>query len=136
MAIDEIRARYLRDKVLTASPAQRVVMLYDRLGLDLTLAQAGIAEDPFAAGAHLSHAMQIVAELQSSLDISAGGPAANLSSIYGYLINQIIAIRGGDHDRLPGIASIVSTLRDAWAQAAEQLANEPNVTAAAGAWVG
>ena len=79
MAIDEIRARYLRDKVLTASPAQRVVMLYDRLGLDLTLAQAGIADDPFAAGAHLSHAMQIVAELQSSLDVNAGGPAVNLS---------------------------------------------------------
>ena len=85
--------------------------------------------------AHLSHAMQIVAELQSSLDISAGGPAANLSSIYGYLINEIIAIRGGDHDRLPGIASIVSTLRDAWAQAA-RTREGANVTAVVGAWVG
>lgn len=136
MAVDELRARYLRDQVMTASPAQRVVMLYDRLGLDLTLAQAGMADDPFAAGAHLSHAMQIVAELQSSLDISAGGPAINLSSIYGFVMNEIITIRGGDHARLPGIATIVATLRDAWAQASEQLANEPTAQAAAGAWVG
>jgi flagellar secretion chaperone FliS len=136
MAVDELRARYMRDRVMTASPAQRVVMLYDRLGLDLTLAQAGMADDPFAAGAHLSHAMQIVAELQSSLDISAGGPAVNLSSIYGFVMNEIITIRGGDHARLPGIATIVATLRDAWAQAAEQLANEPTAQAAAGAWVG
>lgn len=136
MAVDELRARYLRDRVMTASPAQRVVMLYDRLGLDLTLAQAGIADDPFAAGAHLSHAMQIVAELQSSLDIAAGGPAVNLASIYGYVMNEIILIRGGDHARLPNIAGIVATLRGAWAQAAQQLANEPIAPAAAGAWVG
>lgn len=150
MAADEVRARYLRDRVLTASPAQRVVMLYDRLGLDLTLAQAaltdgsnaadavpGATRDVVAAGTHLGHAMQVVAELQSSLDTSAGGPAANLASLYAFLVGELVAIRGGAVDKLPAVAEMVSTLRDAWAQAAQAVTAEPSsVRAAAGAWVG
>ncbi len=150
MAADEVRTRYLRDRVLTASPAQRVVMLYDRLGLDLTLAQAALtdgsnapdavpdaAPDVVAAGAHLGHALQVVAELQASLDSSAGGPAANLASLYAFLVGEIIAIRGGAAERLPAVAEIVGTLRDAWAQAAQSLSSEArSVSAAAGAWVG
>lgn len=150
MAADEVRARYLRDRVMTASPAQRVVMLYDRLGLDLTLAQAalsdatnateavaGAAADPVAAGTHLAHAMQVVAELQASLDTSAGGPAANLASLYAFLVGELVAIRGGAYEKLPAVAEIVATLRDAWAQAAQAVAPEPRTApAAAGAWVG
>jgi flagellar protein FliS len=136
MAVDDLRARYLRDKVMTASPAQRIVMLYDRLGLDLTMAAANIAEDPAGSGAYLSHAMQIIAELQTSLDVTVGGPAENLSNIYAYVMTELIAIRGGAHDKLANVASIIATLRDAWAQAAEQLAAEPAARASAGAWVG
>ena len=89
--MDEARARYLRDRVLTATPAQRVVMLYDRLGLDLT--QAVATEDAIAAGAHIGHASQVVAELLGSLDVTAGGPADNLAAIYGYLLRELTAIR-------------------------------------------
>lgn len=138
MPADEVRARYLRDRVLTATPAQRVVMLYDRLRLDLTLAQAvRDDEDVFTFGTHIGHALQVVVELQTSLDASAGGPADNLASIYSYLITELIAIRGGALERLGAIAEIVSTLRDAWAQAAEHLAPQAGpAPATAGAWVG
>lgn len=136
MAADELRARFLRDKVMTASPAQRVVMIYDRLNLDLTRA-ATAADDPAEAGAHLAHAMQIVTELQSSLDISAGGPADSLASIYGYLLRELITIRGGQLQRLPAVIEMVAGLRQAWAAAAEQVVREPaQLGAAAGAWVG
>jgi flagellar secretion chaperone FliS len=138
MAADDVRARYLSDRVLTATPAQRVVMLYDRLGLDLALAQGAADAEPHVAADHLRHALEVVAELHSSLDVSAGGPAENLSSIYAYLLRELLAARGGESERLPAIAEIVTTLRAAWNAAAEQLTNTaPDVEAptAAGAWV-
>lgn len=137
MSADELRARYLRDKVMTASPAQRVVMLYDRLGLDLNRAASAPADQPAEAGIHLGHAMQIVAELQSSLEVTAGGPADNLVAIYGYLLRELIAIRSGDPARLPAVIEMVAGLRQAWAAAAEQVVREPaSLGLAAGAWVG
>ncbi|MCU1659904.1 MAG: Flagellar protein FliS, partial [Pseudonocardiales bacterium] len=85
MAADDARARYLRDRVLTATPAQRVVMLYDRLALDLGLAStvaasavgisavgtSAVDTDRHAVAAHLSHALEVVAELHASLDLTA-----------------------------------------------------------------
>jgi flagellar secretion chaperone FliS len=137
VAADELRARFLRDKVMTASPAQRVVMLYDRLTLDLTRAATGGPGELAETGAHLAHAMQIVTELQSSLDTSGGGPADNLSSIYDFLLRELIAIRGGQLQRLPAVIEMVTGLRQAWAAAAEQVVREPaQLGAAAGAWVG
>lgn len=134
---DDLRARFLRDRVMTATPAQRVVMLYDRLALDLARAAEVAAHDT----ADLDHAVQIVVELRSSLDESAGGPADNLASIYGYLLRELIAIRGGAGDSLPKVSAVVETLRQAWTQAAEQLAagvgasGQPQGAVVTGAWV-
>lgn len=137
MALDAARARYLRDRVLTASPAQRVVMLYDRLGLDLS--RAASADERGVAGEHLTHAMQVVAELRASLDLTAGGPAENLASIYAFLLNQLIAAQAGDLSQIDAIRGIVSSLREAWVQASDQLVSSspgPAGTVAAGRWVG
>jgi flagellar protein FliS len=135
MPTDEVRARYLRDRVLTASPAQRIVMLYDRLGLDLTLADN--ADEPAATRQHLGHAMQVVAELRASLDLSAGGPAENLASLYGFLLGELVAAQRGDTARLRPLQGIVASLREAWAQAEEQVtAPETPAGAYAGNWVG
>ena len=130
MNTDELRTRYLRERVLTASPAQRVVMLYDRLTLDLTRAAAASTAQP---SEHIDHAMQIVAELRSSLHESVGQPGDNLAAIYGYLLRELIAIRGGATARLAGITEIVETLRSAWTIAAQQIADTAPL--AAGAWV-
>lgn len=119
---------------MTATPAQRIVMLYDRLGLDLT--RANDSTDAHDRGQHLSHAMEVLAELRASLDITAGGPAENLASIYGYLLRELVAARGGDTARLTSVRSMVSSLRDAWAQAGELAATTTAPVAAAGSWVG
>jgi flagellar protein FliS len=131
--VDEVRERYLRDRVMTATPAQRVVMLYDRLGLDLTLAEG--TGDTVSASTHLGHAMQVVAELHASLNVSAGGPADNLASIYTYLLQELLAARAGESARVTGVRMIVTELREAWAQASEQVSTQA-ASAAAGAWVG
>lgn len=132
----DMRARYLNQRVLTATPGQRVVMLYDRLSLDLTRAADIYATDPsdtFAAGQALDHAMAIVAELAGSLRATPNSPADNLASIYTYLLRELTAVRGGATARLAGIATIVGTLREAWATA---VAATATTGSAAGAWVG
>jgi flagellar secretion chaperone FliS len=131
MNADELRTRDLRERVLTASPAQRVVMLYDRLTLDLTRAAAGSAARP---NEHIDHALQIVAELRASLDESVGQPGENLAAIYGYLLRELIAVRGGETARLAGVTEIVETLRFAWTKIANQLSVDA-APLAAGAWV-
>jgi flagellar protein FliS len=132
--VDDVRARYLRDRVLTASPAQRVVMLYDRMLLDLRL--AATAEDPYVAGTNVSHAVQILAELQGSLDHRHGGPAENLSAIYGYLIGSLLQARiSGDLTGLDRYIAMIADLRLAWAQAATADSTSP-AAGTATAWVG
>ena len=43
MSAASLRARYIGDTVTTASPQRLLVMLYDRLALDLERAQAALA---------------------------------------------------------------------------------------------
>jgi flagellar protein FliS len=134
---DELRLRYLRERVLTASPAQRVAMLYDRLALDLTrAANTDAAGDPASVpevNAALDHAVAILAELLSSLDQSAGDVADNLAGLYGYLLRELLAVRGGRRELLGPATAIVETLRTAWAGAADAMAaGAPTV---AGRWV-
>jgi flagellar protein FliS len=132
----DMRARYLNQRVLTATPGQRVVMLYDRLALDLTRAADIYATDPtdtFSAGQSIDHAMAIVAELTGSLRPTPDSPSDNLASIYTYLLRELSAVRGGAVSRLAGAASIVSTLREAWVAA---VASTATASAAPGARVG
>lgn len=118
--MDDFRNRYLQDRVLTASPTQRVVMLYDRLLLDLARARA--AQDATNAGPHLAHAALIVAELHDSLDHSVGGPVANLVDLYSYLLRELLTAQAGNEcaaDSLATIEQISTQLRDTWATVAQ-----------------
>lgn len=129
--MDEARNRYLRDRVLTASPAQRVVLLFDRLVLDLERARS--SDDAAGAGQAIGHAGQIVAELMSSLDVTAGGPAQNLAQLYGFLINELVAARGEPSTRIDALIPIVTDLRDAFAYAAAATASTAASQAASAA---
>ncbi|RBY79623.1 flagellar export chaperone FliS [Geodermatophilus sp. TF02-6] len=124
MSAAALRARYLGDSVATASPQQLLVMLYDRLALDLERAQAALAEgDRTAAGEELQHAQDIVFELRSSLQVDAweGGP--RLASLYSWLIGELVQANvRGDRNRVASCRQVVEPLRDAWRQAAASLA--------------
>ncbi|GAB3681696.1 flagellar export chaperone FliS [Angustibacter aerolatus] len=117
-------ARYSGDTVATASPAKLVVLLYDRLLLDLTRAQqAQELGDRHLANAQLSHAQDIVAELLSSLDTTKWDGAAGLSSIYTFLLAELTRANvSGDPRRTAGCITVIRPLADAWTQAAAQLA--------------
>ncbi|WP_199422595.1 flagellar export chaperone FliS [Actinotalea solisilvae] len=118
-----VRTRYVDDTVATASPAKLLTMLYDRLVLDLTRAEAEQrAGNRGAAGPHLTHAQDIVGELASTLDVSAWDGAPRLLSIYTFLLTELVSANvAGDPERTAACRALVEPLADAWHQAADQL---------------
>jgi flagellar protein FliS len=121
-----LRARYLAEAVATASPGQLVVMLYDRLVIDLTHAEEALRTgNREVAADRLLHAQDIVAELRGTLDLTAWDGAADLARLYGFVLIELInANVRRDAERVAGCRHLVEPLRDAWrdALAATQLA--------------
>ncbi|WP_138760339.1 flagellar export chaperone FliS [Modestobacter altitudinis] len=127
MSAASLRARYVNNSIATASPHQLLVMLYDRLALDLERGHTAMAAgDREQASAQLQHAQEIILELQASLrvDIWDGGP--RLSALYAWLLSELIrANTKGDLRRVADCRKIVEPLRDAWTEAAASLATSP-----------
>ena len=121
--------RYLSDSLSTASPATLLVMLWDRLVLDLQRAEdAQRAEDRETAHTNLIHAQDIVRELQVGLDVEKweGGPG--LMALYTWMVQELVAANlSGDADRTAAVrVDLVEPLAEAWRQAAlETLTGAP-----------
>jgi flagellar protein FliS len=128
MSAASLRARYMGDTVTTASPQRLLVMLYDRLALDLERAQTAMATgDREEGSAQLQHAQEIVLELLSSLQVDAweGGP--RLAALYNWLIGEMMRANvKADANRVASCLQVVEPLRDAWRQAAASLASSPS----------
>ncbi|MDK3257415.1 flagellar export chaperone FliS [Blastococcus capsensis] len=124
MSAASLRARYLGDAVATSSPQQVLVMLYDRLALDLERAQHAVATgDRQEVSEQLQHAQAIVYELLASLRVDAweGGP--RLASLYNWLISELVQANVKlDGNRISSCRQVVEPLRDAWRQATTSLA--------------
>jgi flagellar protein FliS len=127
MSAATLRNRYLGDAVSTASPQRLLVMLYDRLALDLERAESALTTgDREQANGLLQHAQDIVLELQSSLQVESweGGP--RLSALYTWLHGELVRANiKGDLRRVGDCRKIVEPLRDAWREAAASLASSP-----------
>jgi flagellar protein FliS len=125
MSATPLRSRYLGDAVSTASPQQLLVMLYDRLALDLERGRAAlVAKDHPEANEQLQHAQAIVLELLSSLQVDAweGGP--RLAALYQWLHTELLTANlRKDANRVSSCLQVVEPLRDAWRQAAASLAS-------------
>jgi flagellar protein FliS len=122
-----MRARYLGDTVTTASAPRLLVMLYDRLLLDMAQGESALrGGDRQAASASLLHAQDIVVELRGTLDVTAWDGAAGLAQLYGFLLTELIQANvRADADRVAGCRAVVGPLAEAWREAAL-----PGVTAA------
>jgi flagellar protein FliS len=111
---------YRESSVMTASPTQLVVMLYD--GAGRFLRQAEIAADEGAwrhAGDRLDKADAILDELLVTLDMGAGEVAERLQGIYVFCKRLLIEARlEQDIERIRKTASLLSDLRAAWAEIA------------------
>lgn len=115
---------YRANAVLTASPGQLVLMLYDGALKALALAQEGFAQPVddvqriAVINTQLMKAQNILAELQSGLNLEAGGEfARTMHRLYDYHNRRLIeANLRKQVEPVIEVERLVRELRDAWAQ--------------------
>lgn len=117
------RNAYVRDQILSATPARLLTMLYDRLLLDLNRAEAAQLEEHWAEAAEqLKHAQAIIAELSSSLKLGVWDGADGLLATYNYVGTALInANIHRDVERTREAIRLVQPLHESWHEAAASL---------------
>jgi flagellar protein FliS len=108
---------YRESAILTATPEQLVVMLYD--GANRFLTQSAIAmrdSRPALAGEKLRRAEAIIDELLATLDMSVGQIAEQLQALYLFFKEHLSAARLEQNaDKVEEVARLMRELRSAWA---------------------
>jgi flagellar protein FliS len=108
---------YRENAILTATPEQLVVMLYD--GARRFLAQAAMAmraDRVNVAGEKLRRAEAIIDELLATLDMSAGEIAERLQALYLFFKDHLTAARlERDASKIDEVDRLMGELRSAWA---------------------
>jgi flagellar protein FliS len=111
---------YRESAVLTATPEQLVVMLYD--GANRFLTQSAIAmRDGRAglAGEKLRRAEAIIDELLATLDVTVGEIADRLQALYLFFKEHLMAARlKQDAGKVDEVAHFMRELRSSWAAVA------------------
>jgi len=117
--------RYAADSIMSASPMRLLTMLYDRLLLDLNRAEAAHETRSWSvASSNLLHAQDIVTELTSSLKPELWDGGDRLFALYNYVSGALIdANVKRDTARIRESIELLEPLRQAWHEAAGQLAN-------------
>jgi len=117
---------YRRQDVMTASPTDLIVMLYDALKKNIILGRRGIAKkDIEATHNHLIKAQEIVTELVNSLDMNYD-ISEELLSIYEFILTSLEdANFQKNAEILDPVVEIVDSLRSAWHEISQ--ANKGNL---------
>lgn len=128
--IPQARSAYVDASITTATPARLLVMLVDRLVLDVRRGQtAQAAGDLQQAHAQLVHAQEIVLELRSTLrpEVFPGGPG--LVALYDYLHQQLVLANVRKDEALTShCLDLVERLAETWRQAALDAASPATTT--------
>ncbi len=114
---------YRESAVLTASPAQLVVMLYDGAGKFLRQAVVMYEHgEKVKASNAIGRAQAIVEELFATLDVERGGEiASRLQGIYVFCLSELADARvEASPDRLHEVSRLLAELRESWHQIALQ----------------
>ena len=120
MMMTHARAAYMDASVATADPVRLLVMLCDRLVLDVqrSLSAQNVRDFPEAHN-QLVHAQSIVLELRSSLrpELFAGGD--QLGAIYDHLYRQLVLANvHKDVDATEHCLDLVTAIAGTWRDAA------------------
>jgi flagellar protein FliS len=124
-------SEYNRNAILSATPAQLLTMLYDRLLLDLERAQlAQTTERWLDARENLLHAQDIVTELQGTLDVAAWDGGPGLFALYNYVSVALVNANINRNVALTAeCIALLEPLRQTWHEAAAGITIAPK-----GAW--
>ena len=111
---------YRESAVLTATPEQLVVMLYDGANRFLTQSAVAMRESrPAIAGEKLRRAEAIIDELLATLDMSVGEIAQQLQALYVFFKEHLMAARLEQSPaKVEQVARLMRELRSSWASIA------------------
>jgi flagellar protein FliS len=112
---------YKQQSILTATPGQLVVMLYDGCLRFLHQAAYAMREGNVSeSNTRLQRAEAIIDELRTTLDMEKGGVVASrLQGIYVFCSKHLLdARRNRDPENIEKVSELLAELRDAWAQIA------------------
>ena len=111
---------YKEAAILTASPEQLVVMLYDGAIRFLRQGEMAMREGMVAqTNDRLQRAEAIVDELLSTLNMEAGDISVRLQSIYVFSRKLLVEARvERDPAKVAQVVTFLAELREAWAQIA------------------
>lgn len=114
--------QYLANTVLSASPEQLMLLLYDGAGRFLAQAIQAIEDGQIEKRTHgINKASAIVTEFAATLDRSqAPALADDLTALYGYMLRRMMqANLKNDAEPLVEVKGLLADLRATWAQAIE-----------------
>jgi len=117
MQIQSVHKQYVSTQVSTADRLQLVVMLYDACITFLNQAKEKMAaQDAAGKGLFIGKALDIIAELNASLNFQEGHEvAANLFHLYNFMTAHLTrANLNWDAAALDEVVNILAQLRDAW----------------------
>ena len=108
-------AQYNRNKILTASPAELTLMLYDGCIKFINIAILGVEEkDISKANTNIKKAERIVLELQSSLN-DKYEVSKDFNAVYSYVKRRLLEANiAKDKEILEECAGHMRTMRDTW----------------------
>lgn len=122
-------ANYRQVQKSTTSPAQRVVMCYDRVQRDLETAVKAFDDDSPSRFATIhnavDHAGQILLELQLALDNAAAPELSDsLQDLYTFWINHLSDGNARkDPEPIRHVLEMISEMKETWQEAARAAAN-------------
>ncbi len=118
-----LASRYKSDGMAASSPQKLVVLIYQRLSIDLDKAIVAInANQVEAAHKVLINAQDLVFELQLALDSELWPGAVELQAIYDFLLGLLVAANLKKSTELvQRCIDIVSPLGESWVEAYQML---------------
>ena len=109
--------QYLKTKVLTASPEELQLMLYDGAIKFMKLAIKEIeAGNPEAKGEYITKAVNIIDELNTTLDMEVGGEIAmNLRKLYMFMVRHLAEANTKQNtEMIDEVISLMEELNQGW----------------------
>jgi flagellar protein FliS len=119
---EEMKRRYLREAVITATPGARLNMLFDKMIFELGQADNGFEqEDLKAVNDGLCRAQDILLALRGTLRTDIWDGATDLSQLYFALYKELLeANMKKNRAQAQRVLRVVQDLAAAWRRAAEQ----------------
>lgn len=117
---NNLKQEYLRQSVMTASPAELIVMLLDSCIKNTKLMDICLErKDLDGVNTHCIKAQKIIMELVNCLD-TGFELSVSLLSIYDFLLHSLREMNTKkDLSKLPEIVEILTSIRDTWQQVAK-----------------